>query len=146
MPVTISFFNNFVEDLGLGRMNLSADSLKVMLVNAYSFNATHHSKSQITGELGTANGYTAGGQELDNVSWGFFVDKTKLDADDLTWSATAGAIGPATGAVIYDDTVTSPTADRLIAYIDFGGAQTAGIGTDFKITFNADGVLTIQPA
>lgn len=146
MAVTISFFNNFVEDLGLARMNLASDSLKVMLVNGYTFNAAHASKSQVSGELGTANGYTAGGQELDNVSWGFLVDKTILDADDVTWSATGGSIGPVTGAVIYDDTVTSPTADRLIAYIDFGGSQTAGVGTDFKVTFNADGVFTIQPA
>lgn len=142
MAVTVNFYNNFIEDLGLQRMNLSSDTFKAMLVNGYVFNAAHTSKSQITGELSTANGYTAGGLAL-LTSWVFSSGVTKFDADDASWTAAGGAIGPATGIVIYDDTVTSPTADRLLCYVDFGLPETAGDGTQFRIIFDANGIFTI---
>lgn len=146
MSVTVSFFNNFIEDIGKKRMDLSADTYKIVLVNGYTFNAAHHSKSQTSGELSTANGYTAGGGTLANITWGWDegLTATKWDADDFTWDVdVTGDIGPATGAFIYNDTITSPTADRLVCYIDFGGEESAGAGTQFKIVFNADGILTI---
>lgn len=36
-----------------------------------------------------------------------------------------------------------PAADLLVCDIDFGADETAGDGTDFKITFNAGGIFTI---
>lgn len=144
MAVTVNFYDNFIQDIGLQRMNLATDTFKVMLVNGYVFNKGHNSKVNISGELGTADGYTAGGIAL-NQSW--TVDGssiTKFDADDVSWTVTpSGTIGPCTGAVIYDDTVTSPTADRLMCYIDFGGAESTGPSTEFKIIFDSNGLFTI---
>lgn len=144
MAVTVSFYNNFIEDVGRGRINLASDTFKIALVNTYSFDADDADYSDLTDLLSTGSGYTAPGQALTGVSWAFATSLTKWDADDVTWSASGGSIGPATGAVIYSDTSTVPTADRLVMYIDFGGSETAGDGTDFKITFNASGVFTIS--
>jgi len=61
----------------------------------------------------------------------------KLDAADITVTATGGAIGPADAAVIYAKTLNKP-----LVYIDFGEVKTADAGTDFKITWNASGIIT----
>lgn len=143
MAVTVSFYDNFIQDIGLQRMNLATDTFKVILVNGYIFNSAHNSKASIGGELTTGSGYTAGGAAL-NQSWTVNAGITKFDADDVSWTVTpSGIIGPCTGAIIYNDTTTSPTADRLVCYIDFGGSESTGPSTEFKIVFDANGIFTI---
>lgn len=143
MAVSVNFYNNFIEDIGLQRMNLATDTFKIMLVNGYVFNAAHASKASILNELGTGNGYTAGGATL-TQSWLFNSGLTRFDADDVSWLVdVGGTIGPCTGAIIYNDTVTSPTDDRLVCYIDFGTTETAGASTEFKIVFDTNGIFTI---
>lgn len=144
MAVTVSFYNNFVEDVGRGRINMASDTFKIALVNSYTFDATDADYAALSGQLSTSHGYTSPGATLASVTWAFGSGVTKWDAADVTWSASGGSIGPATGAVIYSDTSSSPTNDRLVLYIDFGASQTAGDGTDFKITFNASGIFTIS--
>ena len=143
MAVTINYFNSFIQDLGLARMNLNSDTFKVILVNSYTFNASHASKSQITGELSTGAGYTAGGATLAQT-WTNSGATNKFDADDISWLVPVSqTLGPCTGAVIYDDTVTSPTADRLMCYIDFGSTETVAEATELKIIFDTNGIFTI---
>lgn len=139
--VTGTAFTNFIVDLGSNNINFTTHTLKVMLVNGYVYNTAHTQKSNITGELSTANGYTAGGLALTGVTFAYdaLTGKTKLDANDAVWTAAGGDIGPVTGAVIYDDTATN---DKLIAYLDFDTPQTAGDGTSFLITFSANGIIT----
>ena len=143
MAVSVNFYNSFIEDIGLQRMNLSTDTFKVILVNGYVFNATHASKASISSELGTGNGYTSGGETLDQT-WSFSSGLTKFDANDVSWLVdVGGTIGPCTGAIIYNDTSTDPTDDRLVCYIDFGATETAGASTEFKIVFDTNGIFTI---
>jgi hypothetical protein len=66
----------------------------------------------------------------------------KLDADDVQWDAAGGDIGPAHAAVVVDTT----DGDKLVNAIEFGGGQTAGDGTPFRITWSADGVLRLATA
>lgn len=62
----------------------------------------------------------------------------KLAATDVSVTAAGGSIGPAYKALLYDATTMFP-----LAYIDFGAVQTAGDTTDFKIRWNANGILNI---
>lgn len=144
MAVTTQFYNSFMEDVGLGRMNFATNVFKVMLVYNYTYNPAHVQKSQIGGEIAQANGYD-GPEILENTDWGWNEDGgfTRFDADDITWTAVGGDIGPITGAVIYNDTITSPSADRLVCYIDFDGEDLITEGSEYKLTFNADGVFSI---
>lgn len=114
--------------------------LKVMLVNAHTFDATHANISSISADEVSGNGWTVGGEALANAAV-TVVDTTnaKLDADDVIATATGGDIGPATGAVIYQDTTSS---EFPLAYIDFEGSETAGDGTDFRINWHADGIIS----
>lgn len=110
-------------------IDFANDTFKIALMGTgFTFNrATHHGYADVSAsELVTANGYTAGGATLGGVT------VTEDDSANLckvtwtnpTWSATPGNIGPSPGAIIYDDTVSTPTADPVVGYIDFGGDQT----------------------
>ena len=143
MAVTMQFYEQFLVNVGNGNINLSSDTFKVILVNSYSFDAAHDEKTDVVAsEIANGNGYTTGGEAITSQSWAWdgADSRVEFDGADITWTASGGSIGPATGAIVYSDTSTN---DKLMAYIDFGGSETAGDGTDFKITWHADGIFVI---
>jgi hypothetical protein len=112
--------------LATGAIDFSGDSFKIILMQTgFVFDKdVHEEYADVSGnELATANGYTQGSKTLSGVA------VTEDDVDDrceivwsnVTWTASGGAIGPASGAIIYDDTVAS---DPIVGYIDFNGDQT----------------------
>lgn len=127
-----------------GDINLGADTLKVILVSsAYVPNIdTHEDYADITNEIATGGGYTAGGQALSGVAilTDLPNDRAALDANDVTWSAST--ITAARGAVIYKDTGT-PATSKLITYIDFGTDKSSS-GGDFTIAWDSTGILRLQ--
>jgi hypothetical protein len=58
-------------------------------------------------------------------------DRAEMAADDVTWPASGGTIGPTPGALLYDDTSAD---DVIIGYLDFGGDQAAASGATFTIS------------
>lgn len=144
MAVSVEFYNNFIKDMGLQRINFATDVFKVILVYNYTFNPEHVFKSETNGELSTGAGYTNGGATLTGTTWDWNDEQefTRFDAEDVTWTASAGDIGPATGAIIFDSS-TTPTPNRLICYIDFGESELISQDSQFKLTFNTDGVFSI---
>lgn len=130
MP-TITKFHSFVEAVHEKVHNLGSDTLKVLLTNtAPSLSNTQ--KSDISGELSTANGYTAGGATITVTASSQSSGLYTLLANDVTWTAT-GNIGPFRYAVIYNDTATN---DELIAYIDYTYSITVASGQTFTIDFD----------
>lgn len=139
MAVTVSLYNHTAARFADGS-NASGDTYKVKLLTAATFDATHTTLAGTGGtEVANGNGYTTGGATLANVAVSTVTtNDAKFDADDVTWTASGAAI-TASYAILYNDTDTS---DPPIAFIDFGGSQTAGDGTDFKIIWNANGIFT----
>jgi hypothetical protein len=124
-------------------VDFSADTSKIALMaSGFVFNpATQMAYADISAsELPTANGYTAGGATLAGVTvtqddTNF---RTVVSWNNVSWTASGGSIGPTPGAIIYDSTVTTPTASPIIGYIDFGGNQTqvsGGTATIANIAF-----------
>lgn len=142
MAVQILFYAKFVEYFGDNTIDLDGDTFDIILMNAtHSFNSANTIKSDIAAnEIATGAGYTQGAKTLASVTWGESGGTTTFDAADVTWTASGGAIA-ATDAVIYSETAAS---DQLMCSIDFDGEQSAGDGTDFKITFNASGIFTVS--
>ena len=139
MAVTISLYNHTAARFADGS-NAVGDTYKVKLLTAATFDATHTTLAATGGTEATGGtGYTAGGQALANVAvTTVTTNDAKFDADDLTWSASGGAIEAAC-AIIYNDTDAN---DPPVAFIDFGGTESAGDGTDFIIVWNASGIFT----
>ena len=145
MAVTISFYDQFVEFVGDGGIDLDSDTFDIILMDAtHVFTQANVNKADISAnEIATAFGYTQGAKTLASVTWASAAAVQTFDAADITWTASGGSIA-ATDAVIYSETSTAPSADLLMCSIDFDGLQTAGDGTNFVITFNASGIFTIS--
>ncbi len=143
MAPTISLYNHTRARFASGA-NAVGDTYKVKLLTAATFNATHATLTATGGtEVANGNGYTTGGATLANAAVTTVnTNEAKFDADDVTWAASGGAI-TASFAILYNDTDAD---DPPVAFIDFDGAETAGTGTDFKIIWNANGIVTFTVA
>lgn len=138
---TFNKINSFVENVAEKVHNLGADTLKVMLVNSAPV-ATNTVKADLT-EIGTGNGYSAGGSAPTISSSAQTSGTYKLVLADLVFTASGGTIGPFRYAVLYNDTPTSP-ADPLIGWYDYGSSITLADGETFTVDFDGtNGVLTI---
>jgi hypothetical protein len=110
-------------------IDFANDSFKIILMaSGYTFDVdTDHGYANVSDhELGTGYGYTINTKTLAGVAVteDDTNDRCSVTWNNVTWTASGGDIGPVVGAIIFDDTVTTPTADPIIGYIDFGGAQT----------------------
>jgi hypothetical protein len=140
MAVTISLYNHTAQRFASGA-NAVGDTYKVKLFTAATFDATHTTETAAGGTEVSNTGYTAGGATLANVAvTTVTTNDAKFDADDVAWTATGAAIDAAY-ARIYNSTDSAP-----VAFIDFGGTESAGAGTDFKIVWNASGIFTFTVA
>ena len=128
MPTVYKFYS-FVEKIHEGAINLGSDTLKVMLTNDAP-SLSWDEKSDVTGELSTAYGYTAGGATLTVTTSAQSSGLYTFICNDITWTASGGSIGPFRYAVFYDDTASG---DPLLWYIDFGYGITAASGQSFTI-------------
>lgn len=143
MAVTISLYNH-TSRLFADGSNAVADTYKLALYTAATFNAADTTLAGVTKtEASTGTGYTAGGQALSGVTvTTVTTNDAKFDANDVVWTAAGGPI-TASYAILYNDTDAN---DPPLAFIDFGGSQSAGDTTDFKVVWNANGIFTFTVA
>lgn len=139
MAVTISLYNHTAAKFADGSFAVG-DTYKVMLCTAATFTASDSTLAGITKtEHASGNGYTTGGATLANVAVSTVTtNDAKFDADDVTWTASGGSI-TASYAILYNDTDAN---DPPVAFIDFGGSESAGDTTQFKLVWNASGIFT----
>ena len=114
--------------------NIGSDTFKVMLVNSPAPVATNSIKGDLT-EIGTGNGYSAGGSAATITTSSQSSGTLTLAASQVVFTASGGTIGPFRYVVMYDDTPTSP-ADPLVAWWDYGSSITLNDGETFTVKFN----------
>lgn len=144
MAVTVSLFNHSAKRFADGS-NLAADQYKVNLYTAFTFDATATTKAAAeTGatQVATNFGYTQDAKLLTSVAVTQTGNDAAFDAADVTWTATGGQIAAA-HALVYNDTDTD---DPPLLYINFGETKTADDGTDFKIIWDATGIVAFTVA
>lgn len=138
MAVTVSVYNHTTRLFAEGSIN-EADSFKVMLCTSAAFNASDTTLASISKTEVSADGYTAGGGALTNVVVSTVApNDAKFDADDVTWTAGATTDIAASYGILYADSITG---DPPLVFIDFGEEEAAGPTTQFKIIWNADGIV-----
>lgn len=135
-------YTTFKSQIMKKSMDLVNDTIKVALMNnSHSFTATADGWADVSANEASGTGYTSPGQNLaslavtadDGDAEGVF------DAADTTWASSTIT---AYHAVIYDDTITTPTADQLICSIDFGGAKSSSNG-NFTLQWNSEGIINL---
>lgn len=142
MAVTISLYNHTAKRFADGS-NAVGDTYKLLLATSATFSAANTTLAGITyTEVANGNGYTTGGATLTNVVVNQSSNDAAFDADDVTWTASGGAITASYGILVNTTDANSPP----VAFIDFGGSQSAGDGTQFKVIWNASGIVTFTVA
>ena len=131
-------FQQFTEDLAHGVHNLGTNQLVVALTNAanapVATNAVLVNLTQIVyTNLSTRN--------ITTSTSGQTTGTYNLVLNDLTLTASVGAVAAFRYVVIYNDTPTSP-ADPLIGWFDYGSDLTLQDGESLTIDFASDGPTT----
>lgn len=150
MAVTIATYDNYKANIdggtasGGAAMDWLSDTFKIALcTTTYTPNtATHDFFDDVTNELTTATGYTAGGETLASKTTSAPVATVVTrDAADVTWTFSASK--SFRYGVIYKSTGTASTSP-LMFLIDFDGSTniTAAIGT-WTWVLNASGLFTL---
>ena len=142
MSASFNKFNLFVDDLAKGVMNLSSDTIKVMLTNTAPV-ATNHVYSDISStELANGNGYTTGGATVAGTGVSNSSGTETMTANPTTWTSSSGSMGPFRYVVYYDST---PSTKTLIGWYDYGSSLTlnGANGDTFTVTPAGGDLLTL---
>lgn len=139
---TINLYNHTAKLFANKQVTLT--TLKVQLLNdSATFTASHTALTSVNNSGAyevDGNGWTTGGETLSGVAvTTVTTNDAKLDADDVSVTASGGAVGPAYKAVIYDDTDAN---DAPLAFIDFETSKQADSGTPFNINWDSNGIFT----
>jgi hypothetical protein len=135
-------YNAAKADIVDGTIDLTSatsNAFRVVLVDDYTFDATHTTYADVSSDEVSGTGYSAGGEGLSSLSVSQTAGTASWDAGDTTW---AGSTITADGAVIvYTDDGTTDSSDKLLCYIDFGADHSSSSG-NFTIAWDSAGILT----
>lgn len=133
--------NKFKASLAEGLLNFgqlgvgqgTPDSFKVILMNnSFSFNKeTQNYYSDISGyELSSGYGYTQNSTVLGTITLMFDSDSfLNIKFPPAYWTATGGNLGPISGAIIFDDSIS----DIIVGFVDFEVDVTIETGNQFYL-------------
>lgn len=142
MPASAFYkFNVFVLGLGTGVYELQAagQTLKVYLSNATPSASADTIKADLA-EIAAGNGYTAGGEDVQN-DYTEAAGVATLTGSSVAITGAGGSIGPFRYAVLYVDDA-GPPVNPLIGWWDYGSEVPINDGQTLNITIGAS-ILTV---
>jgi hypothetical protein len=133
--------NDFVEYAVEG-MNLGSDTLIVALSNTDPTSGTNVTAdgNGVLANISQVSYSNLSSRTLANVTSTQSSGTYKLSADDLTLTASGGAVAAFRYVVIYNDTVAN---DPVVGYYDYGSSLTLNDGDTFTIDIGTNGILTL---
>lgn len=128
-------FQDFVEQLLLAKHDFSAAGhvFRIYLSNAVPSASLDALKADLA-EIAGGNGYTAGGEDVQNTM-AESAGTATVTGTKVVWTASGGTIGPFQYVVHYNDTQATPL-DPLVNWWDYGSALTLQAGETFTVKFN----------
>ena len=143
MAVTSKVYHKAITSVFNEEVDWAADTIKVMLLSAYTpSQANHQYHSDVVGagtEVANGNGYTTGGATLTDKTEAFASNVKQFDAADVVWSTSTIT---AAYAVVYDSTPGSSATNPVLCYVDFDG-NVSSSGGNFTIAWDSTGVFTV---
>lgn len=135
-------FQDFVEQLVSGKHDFTAGGhvFKVYLSNAAPSASLDAVKADLA-EIAGGNGYTAGGDDIQN-SVSEAAGTVTVACVDVVITAAGGTVGPFQYVAVYNDTQTSP-ADPLVNWWDYGTPLTLADTETFTIDFGSNTLFTL---
>ena len=143
MAITCKVGDQFNEEHSKGEHALVTDSLKAILLDT-SFGpfdpTTHLTYSDISANeiADDSTGYTQKTKELSTVSVDQVAGVMTLNADNLSWTASGGAIETCKACAIINDDHTN---DTVVCCIEFGANYATADGTSLSINLS-NGIIT----
>jgi len=142
-----TWFNQALKKIADGTININGTSFKAVLTTVsqsidktFAGTSTNCRYADLTAELTTANGYTAGGVALTSELLTRAANVVKWTADPISWSLS-GAIN-FKYLIIYDDAATNKD---LLCFVDFdvgGSSNITGNPPSIVITPDTAGILS----
>jgi hypothetical protein len=131
---TFTFFDAWKNVSGAGA-NLSSDSLKLSLCSAIPATSAAAASCLIGNcTKSTGGGYT---DVTCTVSWtGTSTVTLAIAAADPSWTASGTTMTGIQYVVLWDDTITTPNADPLIGFWDYGSSINLNVGETFTLDLN----------
>jgi len=129
-----------------GIYNLQSANLRVCLIHgAAPIMDTDTCLADIIDQEVAGAGYTTKGELVGTplVTYEAGLDLGKFDGNNVTWTGlllTTPADAIPDWAVLYDDGITTPSADMLIAY---WALTTVTNGGNYTLAWHADGIITL---
>lgn len=137
-------FEQFVTDLSDGVhqacMTADTDTLKIYLTNLAPSASLDLIKTDLA-EMATGNGYTAGGDDVQNAATESTGTIT-VAGTDVVFTASSGSFADFRYVVLYNDTPAGPV-DPLIGWWDHGSTITLLDTETFTVDFAADTLFTL---
>ncbi|RBO82055.1 hypothetical protein [Nocardia puris] len=126
-----------------GEVNLATDDLRmVLLTSSYTPDLdAHQHYDDLSGELTTADGYTAGGQALTGVSLAYdsATDTVWLDANTVVWDPSS--LTARYAALVDAETGVAATSPLILLW-DFEENKTSD-NSEFRLDVHATGLLRV---
>lgn len=146
MAITVHFFGVGLLAMLDSPIDIEAGTHKLALVaSGYTPNRdTHDFFDDVTNELSTADGYTAGGVTLTSyvTSYDSASDQIRFDHDNPSWTFTGS--GPSWRyAIDYIDTAGASSTDPVFLLYDWGTTVNPGAGV-YTLTIDAAGIAYID--
>ena len=143
MTVTAKLYSKVFGAAFHKEIDLLADDIRVTLHDSgYTPDQdVHDYYNDLTNELATANGYTAGGASIanDTFSYNASTNTYTYDGDDVSWTSSTLT---ARTAVVRDATPGTAATEPLILYQQSSADVSTTSGT-FTVQWNASGIFTI---
>jgi len=129
----------------LGSASIAVNSqpwTAALLTSAYTFSAAHNVYADLTNELTTTGGYTAGGLLIPSLTYVQSSTVSNFGAASAVWTASGSGIAAFRYAAIYLNATLAGVVKPLAFLIDNNGADVPATTAPntLSLTWNATGV------
>lgn len=138
------YTGNGTYNAGSPQISIAAQPLTVaLLTSTYTFAATHNIFSDLTNELTTTGGYTAGGLALSTLALTQSTTVSNLTAANAVWTASGGGIAAFRYAAVYINATVNSIVKPLLFVLDNNGSDVAATTAPNTLTiaWNATGIF-----